>query len=400
MNFDLPADMAALKEATADFATRRLTEEAEAFERSGEFAYDLIRAMGETGLFGAPFPEDLGGSAAGFLAVSVIAEEVSRIAPAYGYAMNMQCATCPYTIYNWGSPAQVERFVPGLIAGESIGMFALSEAGGGSDPAGAMRTTARREGDHYVLNGSKMWITFSHAADVGVLFARTDPKAEPAHRGISAFIVEPKRFEGYTAQPIDLPGLSKSLRSCEIFLDDFKVPVENRLGDEGEGFKIAMNALEYGRLTVSARLTGIAQAALDASVAYANERFVGGGPIARHQLVQERIADATVAVEAARLMAYRIGWTMDQGRVSTRVASRAKYFATQAARLAGDVAREVFGGNALAAEYPVQRLNAYIDMLTVGEGSENVQRILIGEDALGIKDATRHTMRNRFVGAG
>ena len=158
--------------------------------------------------------------------------------------------------------------------------------------------------------------------------------------------------------------------------------MENRLGDEGEGFKIAMNALEYGRLTVSARLTGIAQAALDASVAYANERFVGGGPIARHQLVQERIADATVAVEAARLMAYRIGWTMDQGRVSTRVASRAKYFATQAARLAGDVAREVFGGNALAAEYPVQRLNAYIDMLTVGEGSENVQRILIGEDAL------------------
>ncbi|MES1925826.1 acyl-CoA dehydrogenase family protein [Salinisphaera sp. T31B1] len=398
MDFDLPEELVALGDAVADFAQRRLTEDAEVYERNGEFAYDLIREMGEAGFFGAPFPESLGGSEAGFLAVSIIAEEISRIAPAYGYAMNMQCATCPYTIYNWGSQEQIERFVPDLIAGRSIGMFALSEAGGGSDPAGAMRTTARREGDYYLLNGSKMWITFSHAADVGVLFAKTDPRAEPAHRGITAFIVEPKKFEGYSAQPIDMPGLSKSLRSCTVFLDDFKVPVANRLGEEGKGFGIAMNALEFGRLTVSARLTGLAQAALDASIAYANERVVGGGPIARHQLVQQRIADATVHVEAARLMARRIGWTMDQARTSTRIASRGKYFATQAARLAVDVAREVFGGNALTAEYPVQRLQAYIDMLTVGEGSENVQRVLIGEDALGIKDATRHTMRNRFVG--
>jgi len=397
MNFDLPEELVALKDAVVDFANRRLTDDAEVYERTGEFAYDLIREMGAMGLFGAPFPEELGGSEAGFLAVSVIAEEISRISPAYGYAMNMQCATCPYTIYNWGTQDQVERFVPGLIAGQSIGMFGLTEPGGGSDPAGAMRTTARREGDYYILNGSKMWITFSHATDVGVLFAKTDPNATPVHRGITAFIVEPKRFEGYTAKPINMPGLSKSLRSCEVFLDDFKVPVENRLGDEGKGFGIAMNALEYGRLTVSARLTGLAQAALDASIAYANERVVGGGPIARHQLIQERIADATVAIEAARLMSYRIGWTMDQARVSTRVASRAKYFATQAARLAGDVAREVFGGNALTEEYPVKRLQAYIDMLTVGEGSENVQRVLIGEDALGIKDATRHAMRNRFV---
>lgn len=398
MNFDLPEELITLGDAVADFSRRRLTDDAEAYEKSGEFAYDLIRDMGEAGFFGAPFPESLGGSEAGFMAVSIIAEEISRVAPAYGYAMNMQCATCPYTIYNWGSEAQVERFVPDLIAGKSIGMFALSEAGGGSDPAGAMRTTARREGDYYILNGSKMWITFSHAADVGVLFAKSDSRAEPAHRGITAFIVEPKKFDGYTAKPIDMPGLSKSLRSCEIFLDDFKVPVENRLGEEGQGFGIAMNALEFGRLTVSARLTGIAQAALDASIVYANERVVGGGPIARHQLIQQRIADATVYVEAARLMARRIGWTMDQGRTSTRIASRGKYFATQAARLAADVAREVFGGNALTAEYPVQRLQAYIDMLTVGEGSENVQRVLIGEDALGIKDATRHTMRNRFVG--
>lgn len=398
MDFDLPEELVALQDAVRTFCQRRLGDDAEAYEKSGEFPYELIHEMGQAGFFGASFPAELGGSEAGFLAVSIIAEEVSRYAPAYGYAMNMQAMTCPYTIYNWGSDEQAQRFVPGLIGGEQMGMFALSEAGGGSDPAGAMRTTARRDGDYYLLNGSKMWITFSHVADVGVLFAKTDPDAQPAHRGITAFIVEPKRFDGYSAQPIDLPGLSKTLRSCAVFLDDFKVPVENRLGEEGDGFKIAMNALEFGRLTVSGRLTGLAQACLDASIAYANERVVGGMPIARRQLVQQRIADATVAVEAARLMARRTAWTMDQARTSTRVASRGKYFATQAARLAGDVAREVLGGNALTAEYPVKRLNAYIDMLTVGEGSENVQRVLIGEDALGIKNATRHRMRNRFAG--
>lgn len=397
MDFELPEDLITLQGAVAEFCRRRLSRGAEAYEQSGEFPLQPIREMGEAGFFGAPFPVDLGGSEAGFLAVSVIAEEISRLAPAYGYCMNMQSMTCPYTIYNWGSPDQVQRFVPELIGGEKIGMFALSEVGGGSDPANTIRTTARRKNDEYLLNGSKMWITFADAADVGVLFARTDPDAVPAHRGITAFIVEPKRFPGYSAQPIDLPGLSQALRSCAVYLDNFRVPVENRLGEEGEGFRIAMNALEYGRLTVTARLTGLAQAALDAGVGYARERVIAGRRIGEHQLVQGRIADATVVVEAARHFAWRIGWTLDKGLPSARIASRAKYFATQAARLAGDVAREVLGANALTAEYPVKRLNAYIDMLTIGEGSENVQRILIGKDALGLSNANRHPVRNRFA---
>lgn len=396
MDFDLPEEHRAIRDTVVRFCEAELVPAIGDYEAKGAFPYPLIAKMGEAGLFGAAFPEALGGTEVGFLAVSVIAEEISRLVPAFGYAMNMQAMTCPYTIYNWGTEEQAERFVPDLIAGRKIGMFALSEAGGGSDPAGAMRTTARRDGDVYRLNGSKMWITFSHAADVGVLLAKTD--LEAGHKGITAFIVEPKRFDGYRADPIAMSGLTRSLSSCAVFLDDFPVPVENRLGEEGQGFRIAMNALEFGRLTVSARLVGLAQAALDAAIAYANEREVGGRAIGRYQMIQQRIADATVAVDAARLMAWRTGWTMDQGRVSTRVAARGKYFATQAARLAGDVAREVFGGYALADEYPVKRLNAFIDMLTVGEGSENVQRVLIAEDALGLKDATRHPMRNRFVG--
>ncbi|MFW5679971.1 MAG: acyl-CoA dehydrogenase family protein [Pseudomonadota bacterium] len=395
MDFDEPADLADLRATVARLHDREIAPHIAGFEAEAAFPYPIIRALGEAGLFGAAFPEDLGGSAAGFQAVSVIAEEVSRLAPEFGYALNMQAMTCPFTIYNWGTDEQIRRFVPDLIAGRAIGMFALSEAGGGSDPAGAMRTTAVREGDVYRLNGSKMWITFAHAADVGVLFARTDPAA--GVRGISAFIVQPKRFSGYRADPIPMSGLSRCLCSCAVFLDDFVVPVADRLGEEGQGFKIAMNALEYGRLTVSARLVGLARAALDASLRFAREREVGGGPIARHQLIQGRIADATVAVDAAQLMARRTAWTMDAGQPSTRVAARGKYFATQAARLAVDVAREVFGGYALADEYPVRKLQAYIDMLTVGEGSENVQRVLIAEDALGLKDANRHGLRNRFL---
>ena len=258
MDFRLPDEIAAIQDSVRRFVEDEIRPHIDSYERSGEFPYPLIRKMGEAGFFGAAFPERLGGNDAGFLAVAAIAEEISRLEPGFGYAMNMQAMTCPYTIYNWGREDQIQRFVPDLIAGRKIGMFALTEPGGGSDAAGNMKTTARRDGDVYRLNGSKMWITFSHACDAGLLFAKTDPAA--GHRGITAFIVEPKRFPGFTTERIPMSGLSNCLRSSAVFLDDFPVPVENRLGEEGDGFKVAMTALEYGRLTVSARLTGLAQA--------------------------------------------------------------------------------------------------------------------------------------------
>jgi isovaleryl-CoA dehydrogenase len=352
--------------------------------------------MGTTGLFGAAFPENLGGTDAGFLAVAVISEEISRLAPEFGYALNMQAMTCPFTIYNWGSDEQISRFVLDLIAGRNIGMFALTEPGGGSDAAGAMKTTAVRDGDVYRLNGSKQWITFAHAADTGILFAKTDVDA--GHRGITAFIVEPKSHAGFTANPIPMSGLSSVLCSNAVFLDDFTVPAENRLGEEGEGFKIAMNALDYGRLTVSARSVGLAQACLDESVRYANERVIRGQPIGHYQMVQHLIADMAVNVDAARLMVYRTGWLMDRGEPATRATSRAKYAAVEAAKHAAASAAEIFAGYALADEYPIKKFTAYVNMLAVGEGTANVQRILIAEDALGIKNANRHPVKNRLRG--
>ena len=393
MDFTLPQELVSLKDTVARFIAAEIEPVIGAYESEQRFPNEIIEKMGSAGLFGAAFPNALGGSEMGFQAVAIIAEELSRTRPEFGYAMNMQAMTCPFTIFNWGSEAQVQRFVPELIAGRKLGMFALTEAGGGSDPAGAMKSRAVRDGDRYVVSGSKMWITMANVSDTGVIFAKTDP--DGGHRGISAFIIEPKSAPGFRTDPIAMSGLSTLFRSNAVFLDEVAVPAENRLGEEGEGFKIAMNALDYGRLTVSSRLLGLAQGCLDQAVDYANQRVVGGQAIGRYQMVQQSIADMTVEIAAARMLVQRLGWTMDQGLPMTRIASYAKYFAQRAAKHAADATAEIFGGYALADEYPISKLAAYINVLNVGEGTANVQRILIAEDALGFKDADRHPVRNR-----
>ncbi len=395
MDLTLPEEIVALEDTVRRFVEAEIAPVIDGYEARAEFPRTVIEKMGAAGLFGAAFPEDLGGSAMGFLAVATIAEEISRLAPEFGYAMNLQAMTCPFTIYNWGGAEQIARFVPDLVAGRRIGMFALTEPGGGSDAAGSMKTTAKRDGGIYRLSGSKQWITFADECDAGLVFARTDPDA--GRRGITAFIVEPKKGKGFSAEPIAMAGLSRALRSSAVFLDDFEVPAENRLGDEGEGFKIAMNALEYGRLTVSARLVGLARACLDHAKDYARERVVGGQPIGEYQMIQHLIADMAVNVEAARLMVRRTAWTMDSGERSTRASAQAKYFAGMAAKHAAGAASEIFAAYALADDYPISKITAYVNMLCVGEGTPNVQRILIAEDALGTRDANRHAVRNRLV---
>jgi isovaleryl-CoA dehydrogenase len=389
----LPGHLAAVRDTVTRLFAGRIVPEIGAFEARGEFPRPLVRAMGEAGLFGAAFPESVGGSDMGFMAVAVIAEEISRIRPDLGYCMNLQAMTCPFTILNWGTDDQIARFVPSLISGKRIGMFALTEPGGGSDPAGAMRTSARREGDRYILDGSKQWITFSHEADAGVLFAKTDLAA--GHKGITAFIVEPKSGPGYRADKIAMRNLSPVLSSCSVFLDGFSVPAANRLGAEGEGFRIAMNALEYGRLTVAARLVGAAQGCLDHALLYAREREVGGRAIGRYQLVQGLVADMVAEIAAARALVRELGETMDAGLPANRIASLAKYTASRAAKTAVANATEIFGGYALADEYPISMFKGFIEMLNVGEGSTNVQKVLIAEDALGFKDANRASLPAR-----
>ncbi len=390
----LPEEIRLVRDSVIRFMETEIVPKMDAVEASGVFPRDLIGVCGAAGFYGAVFPESVGGTDLGYLAAAVISEEMARLDTRFAACNNQQSSTCPFTIYSAGMEEQVARFVPNLLAGKTIGMFSLTEPGGGSDAAGNMKTTAARDGDVYRLNGSKMWASMSNETDVGVLFAKTDLDA--GHRGITAFIVEPKKYPGFEARPIPMMGLSKALRTCAVFLDDFVVPVENRLGEEGEGFKIAMHGLQAGRVTVAAKALGIARACLDEAVRYANDRTVRGAALGTFQMVQADIADMATNIEASRMMVYRAAILMDEGRHSNRLTSMAKYHASVTAKHAADKAQQIFGGYGMAAEYRISWLKSYADLFFTGEGSANVQRILIAEDALGFKDADRHRGSARF----
>jgi alkylation response protein AidB-like acyl-CoA dehydrogenase len=349
---------------------------------------ELVRKAGAAGFYGSLFPESVGGTNAGYLVAVVILEEIARADVRFGACSNQQSGTCPAGIFLAGTPEQIRKYVPRLIAGEIIGMMSLSESGSGSDALGAMKTTARRDGDVYRLNGSKMWATLANECDAGILLAKTDPDA--GAKGVTAFIVEPKKYPGFTARPIDMMGLSKSFRTNAVFLDDFIVPVENRLGREGEGFTLIMKALESGRIMVGAKALGLALGCLEDAVNYANERMVRGGPIGRFQMIQSEIAEMVTSIEATRALIYDTARRMDAGLPTNRLSSIAKYHASLTAKLCADKAQQIFGGYGLAAEYRISRYRCYADLSFTGEGSANVQRILIAEDALGYKKADRH----------
>lgn len=358
------------------------------YEKRGEFPRELVRKAGEAGLYGAVFPESVGGSNMGYMAATVIQEEMGRNDVRFSACNNQQGSTCPSCIYFGGTPEQIKKYVPNLLAGKTIGMMALTEAGGGSDAAGAMKTFARRDGDVYRISGQKMFASIANETDVGVLFAKTDREA--GARGITGFIVEPKKYPGWKAQPIDMLGLSNAMRTNVLFLDDFTVPVENRLGAEGDGFKIVMRALQAGRVTVAGKALGVARACFEDAVRYANERTLSGQPIGRLQMIQSEIAEMATAIEASRALVYKAAQHMDDGLPSNRIAAIAKYHVSLTAKLCADKAMQIFGGYGMAREYRVSWLKSYADLYFTGEGSANVQKILIAEDALGYKLADRH----------
>jgi alkylation response protein AidB-like acyl-CoA dehydrogenase len=379
-------------EAVRDMVIRFMESEVvpvmDGYEQRAEFPRELVRKAGEAGLYGAVFPESVGGSDMGYLAATVIQEEMGRLDVRFAACNNQQGSTCPSCIYLGGTPEQVRKYVPNLIAGKTIGMMSLTEPGGGSDPEGNMKTFARRDGDVYRISGQKMWASQANETDVGVLIARTDRNA--GAKGVSAFIVQPKKFPGWKAQPIEMMGLSRSMRTNVLFLDDFVVPVEDRLGEEGDGFKIVMRALQPGRVTIAGKALGVARACFEDAVRYANDRVLKGQPIGRYQMIQSDIAEMACAIEASRALVYKAAIMMDEGQPSNRVAAMAKYHASQTAKMCADKAMQIFGGYGLAEEYRVSWLRCYADLFFTGEGSANVQKIVIAEDALGYKVADRH----------
>jgi glutaryl-CoA dehydrogenase (non-decarboxylating) len=356
-------------------------------EEAGEFPRALYREMGDLGFFGCCFPESMGGTASGFRALAAVAEQLAWVYPPLSAGMNLQAATVPMTIANWGSPAMIERYVRSLLAGELLGCNAMTEPDGGSDFLGAMRTRAVRDGDDYVINGAKMWITNANVADVAVVYAKTDPSA--GHRGVSAFLV-PTDSPGFSVTRVPCRVLGSLMPTNSITFDDVRVPAANLLGAEGQGFVVAMTAMDFGRLTVAARSVGLAQAALDAALTYADQREAFGQKIGNFQLIKKQIADMTCEVAAARGLVAAAARRYDEGDIATRESSIAKYYAGEVCNRAAQATAEIFGGYTFSDELPISTYLNYAKLWQTGEGSANIQAILIADDALGWKLMDRH----------
>jgi glutaryl-CoA dehydrogenase (non-decarboxylating) len=377
----------ALRALVREFALKEIRPQFKALEAEGEFPRELYRQMGALGFFGCCFSESYGGTAAGFRALAAVAEELAWAYPPLSAAMNLQAATVPLTIANWGHHDLIDEYVPGLIAGEKLGANAMSEPDGGSDFLGAMRTRAVADGDDFVINGAKMWITNANVADVAIVYAKTDPNA--AHKGVTAFVV-PTNTPGFEVRRVPCRVLGKLMPTNSITFDDVRVPAHNILGSVGDGFKVAMNAMDYGRLSVAARSVGLAQACLDASVEYGNQREAFGQKIGSFQMIKKQIAEMAVEVTAARALVDIAGYRYDAGVTATRESTYAKFYAGEVCNRAAQATAEIFGGYAFSDELPISIYLNYAKLWQTGEGSANLQSILIADDALGWKKMDRH----------
>jgi alkylation response protein AidB-like acyl-CoA dehydrogenase len=379
MNLELSEEQAAVRQLAKDFVDREITPNVVEWDRAESVDRSIVKKLGALGFLGLTIDEEYGGSGGDHLAYCLVTEELGRGDSSVRGIVSVSLGLVTKAVAAWGDETQKRHWLPRLTSGEALGCFGLTEPETGSD-AGNLTTKAVRDGDDYVINGSKMFITNGTWADVVLLFARTNDT--PGHRGVSAFLV-----------PTDTPGLTRrtihgklGLRgqaTAELVLDDVRVPAATMLGPEGKGFSIAMSALAKGRMSVAAGCVGIAQAALDAAVGYAGEREQFGKSIASYQLVQELISDISVDVAAARLLTWRVADLIDRGEDFATAASQAKLFASEAAVRAANNALQVFGGYGYIDEYPVGKYLRDARVTTLYEGTSQIQKLLIGRALTG-----------------
>ncbi|WP_189973690.1 acyl-CoA dehydrogenase family protein [Streptomyces avidinii] len=380
MNMELSEEQTAVRRLARDFTEREVVPYTAEWDRAESVDRAIVKKLGALGFLGLTVPEEYGGSGGDHLAYVLVTEELGRGDSAVRGIVSVSLGLVAKTIAAWGTEDQKHAWLPRLCSGDALGCFGLTEPGTGSD-AGSLTTRAVREGDAYVLDGSKMFITNGTWADVVLLFARTGD--EPGHRGVSAFLV-----------PTDTPGLTRreihgklGLRgqaTAELVLDGVRVPASAMIGPEGKGFSVAMSALAKGRMSVAAGCVGIAQAALDAALSYAARREQFGKPIAHHQLVQELIADISVDVDAARLLTWRVADLIDRGQPFATESSTAKLFASEAAVRAASNALQVHGGYGYIDEYPAGKLLRDARVMTLYEGTSQIQKLLIGRARTGV----------------
>ncbi|WP_225845887.1 acyl-CoA dehydrogenase family protein [Streptomyces sp. HPF1205] len=379
MDLELSEEQAAVKALARDFTDREIVPNAVAWDRAESVDRGVVKKLGDLGFLGLTIGEEYGGSGGDHLAYCLVTEELGRGDSSVRGIVSVSLGLVAKSIAHWGTERQRRTWLPRLTSGDAVGCFGLTEPGVGSDAA-SLTTRARRDGDSYVISGSKMFITNGTWADVVLLFARTGGEG---HKGISAFLV-----------PADSPGLSRreihgklGLRgqaTAELALDGVRVPADAMLGPEGKGFSVAMSALAKGRMSVAAGCVGIARACLEAAVAYAGQREQFGAPIARHQLVQEMLADIAVDVDAARLLTWRVADLIDRGLPFATESSAAKLYASEAAVRCANNALQVFGGYGYIDEYPAGKLLRDARVMTLYEGTSQIHKLLIGRALTGV----------------
>ncbi|UCZ53055.1 acyl-CoA dehydrogenase [Bacillus shivajii] len=367
-----------MRKMVRQFAEEQVAKAVPHMEETDEFPKDIIKAMGELGLMGIPIPEKYGGSEMGFTSYILAIHELSRVSATVGVILSVHTSVATNPILYFGTEEQKQRYIPKLATGENLGAFALTEPGSGSD-AGSLKTTAEKKGDHYILNGSKVFITNGGEADVYIAFAKTEP--EKGSKGISAFIID-KDTPGFSVGAKEKKMGLHGSNTTQLSFDDAKVPAENLLGKEGEGFKIALYNLNAGRIGIAAQALGIAEGALEAATAYAKERKQFGKPIGAQQGLGFKLANMATKVESARLLIYQAASMKEAGISCNKEASMAKLFASQAAMDVTTEAIQVFGGYGYTKEYPVERYFRDAKVTQIYEGTSEIQKIVISKELL------------------
>jgi butyryl-CoA dehydrogenase len=378
MDFALTEEQLLIRETARTFCDREIVPHARDWDRTERMDLGIVAKLADVGFLGCALPEEYGGMGLDTISYCLVMEELGRADSSVRGIVSVNNGLAGKTIAKWGTSEQKAEWLPHMCSGEALGCYGLTEPGSGSDPA-SLVTRAERDGDSWVINGSKIFITLGSWAGVCLVFARTGGEGA---RGITCFLV-PTSSAGFSARKIDGKLGLRAQDTAELFLDGVRVPDSARLGDEGAGFKVAMSALDNGRISLAAGSVGIAQGCLDACVTYSSERRQFGKPIGAFQLVQELIADIAVETEAARMMAWRAAYLADTGQPYTLAASQAKYYASEVAVRAANAAVQVHGGYGYVDEFPVAKYLRDARVSTLYEGTSQIQKLLIGRALTG-----------------
>jgi butyryl-CoA dehydrogenase len=380
MDFDLTDEQRLIRDTAREFTDNEIVERARENDRNEHFDLELVAMIAHQGYLGAIVPREYGGAGLDYVTYGLVVEEIGRGDSAMRTVISVQTSLVCSALLRWGTEEQKQRYLPKLCTGEWLGCFGLTEPDTGSDAAN-QRTRAQRTDSGWVINGAKMFISLGNHAKLALIFAQTDP--EQGHRGIACFLVDTDQ-SGFVPQEIHHKMGLRGSDTASISLTDVEVRDEDRLGEVGEGFKIAMSSLDSGRYSVAAGCVGICQGCVDASVRYAKEREQFGRPIASFQLVQAMLADMAVETEAARMLVWRAGFLKDTGKPSTTETSIAKLYATEAAVRCANTAIQVHGGSGYVDDHPVERYFRDVRVTTLYEGTSQIQQLIIGRALTGI----------------